>query len=878
MSDTSHNRFPSYLDIPAQLPSPFWWSIRGITFAAMLGVMWLVMADPASGLALFWQVLIPSLPLLFAVAPGIWRQVCPMALVNQLPRTFGFSRNLTLPVQFKNLAYFISALSFFFLVSLRQVYFNKEPAALLALVFGALALAFAGGVFLKGRSGWCGTFCPLAPIQKAYGHAPIVTVRNGYCPSCVGCQKNCYDFNPRAAFLSDLADKDLWYAGHKKFFVAGLPGFAVGFFTAQDLAQTNLLAYYTHLAGWIIISLGVYMAARIFIRVSDFRAAALSAMSALVIFYWYAGDGIVTTLAGFAGLEMPNWAATIPFAAALVVAMRVLFLGIAAEADFRALSKDKSKPKVGIKIDVVRRSAEADYLVRERKSGRHFDADPGRTLLDGIESAGLTLDFGCRMGMCGADPIAIIEGMDALSPPSNEELATLRRLGLEGRARMACVCKATRGGVTIDLGINPRDLPEPPPPANQRDLAQETGVQKVVIIGNGTAGIAVADEVRRHSATCKIDVLARESYQFYNRMAIGRLLYGRTGLEDLYLMPPDWYQKKSVDVWLNTHATAIDRERKQVKLGTGEYLPYDKLVLATGSSPIVPPAEGTQLPGCFVLREASDAQTIRSWRQNHGCERAVVLGGGVLGIEAADALRRLNLKTTIIQRADRLMNKELDAKGSSILRKYLEGLGINVVTGAFVTKVVGNVRVEKLELSNGDVLDAEIYMTCAGVKANSEIAVAAGLEVKQGVVVDPAMRTSDHDILAAGDVAELSGAVSGLWAVATAQATVAAATLFGIEASYCPPSTLVNLKIEGIDVKGFGNLEGGEGIEEIFDPNEPANEHRRLFIADGRIIGAVFVGPPGTGQDVGQAIQNKANLLGIVDRLKNKDWAALGSV
>lgn len=361
-------------------------------------------------------------------------------------------------------------------------------------------------------------------------------------------------------------------------------------------------------------------------------------------------------------------------------------------------------------------------------------------------------------------------------------------------------------------------------------------------------------------------------------MAIGRLLYGRTGLDDLYLMTPEWFEKKQIDVWLNTQATAIDRENKTVQLGTGEALPYDKLVLAMGSSAMVPPADGAELAGCFVLREAADAQAIRTWRQEKGCRTAVVLGGGVLGIEAADALRRLNLKTTIIQRSDSLMNRELDDKGSTILRMYLEGLGIEVITGASVAKVLGSDRVERLELSNGDVIDADIYVACAGVKANASLASDAGLEVKRGVVVDAQMRTSDPDIVAAGDVAELPGAVGGLWSVGTAQAAVAAATIFGREASYEPPSTLVSLKMDGIDVKGFGKLEAGDGAEEITDADDPENLHHRLFVKDGRITGAVFVGPPGTGQDVAQAIQKKADVSGIVERLKKGEWKALGSV
>ncbi len=880
MTDVAKKPFPSYLEMSARLPAAFWWVMRIATFAVMLAVIWLVATQPAKGFALFWKVMIPSLPLLFAVAPGIWRQVCPMAFLNQLPRTFGFSQERTLPVHFKNVAYFISVLLFFFLVSLRHVYFNKEPAALLVLIIGALALAFLGGVFFKGRSGWCGTFCPLAPIQKAYGHAPLYTVRNGYCPSCVGCQKNCYDFNPRAAFLSDLNDKDLWYAGHKKFFVAGLPGFAIGFFTSQDPAVTGLTEYYLYMAGWIITTLGLYMAARIFVRISDYRIAAISVMSALVIFYWFTGDGIVTTAANFAGLEAPEWAGKGVALLALLVAARVVFNGFSAERDFRELNEGPVEPKVGVNINAVRGGSggAADDLVSEQKSGRSFAADPSRTILDGIESAGLTIDFGCRMGMCGADAIAIVDGMENLSPPSDDELATLRRLGLEGRARMACVCKATGGGVTIDLGMDPNDLPEPPPPADQTDWGEETGIQKVVIIGNGTTGMAAADEVRRLSASCKIDVIARESHQFYNRMAIGRLLYGKTGLEDLYLMSPDWYEKKQIDVWLNTQAASIERVTKTLTLGTGEKLPYDKLVLAMGSQAMMPPAEGMDLPGCFVLREAADAQGIRTWRQEKSCTTAVVLGGGVLGIEAADALRRLNLKTTIIQRSDRLMNRELDEKGSAILRMYLEGLGINVITGASVSKVLGGERVERLELSNDEIIDADIYVVCAGVKANADLAKDAGLEVNRGVIVDAQMQTSDPDILAAGDVAELPGAVGGLWAVGTAQAAVASATLFGKEAQYKPPSTLVSLKMDGIDVKGFGKHDGEDEAEEIVDADISENLHRRLFVKEGRITGAVFVGPPGTGQDVAQAIQKNADISGILDRLKASEWSALGEV
>ncbi len=659
-----------------------------------------------------------------------------------------------------------------------------------------------------------------------------------------------------------------------------MPGFAIGFFTAADPAVTGLPAYFLHMVSWIVTTLGIYMAARIFFRVSDYLIAAFAALSALNIFYWFTANGIITTAFRLAGGTAPDGAAYVLQAVVLLVSAKVIMNGLKAERDFRALNDNSSQPKVGVKVDAVRAGGAntADDLVTDQASGRSFAADPGRSLLEGIESAGLTQDFGCRMGMCGADAIAIVDGMENLSPPSDDELATLRRLGLEGRARMACVCKANGGGVTIDLKMDPNDLPEPPPPADQVDLAEETGVRKVVIIGNGTSGMAAADEIRRLSPTCKIDVIARENHPFYNRMAIGRLLYGRTGLDDLYLLAPDWYEKKNVDLWLNTQATDVDREKKLVKLGTGETLPYDKLIMAQGASASVPPAEGVDKPGCFVLREAVDAQAIRAWRQEKGCTRAVVQGGGVLGVEAADALRRLNLDTTIVQRSGRLMNRELDERGSELLEHFLETLGIHVVTGASVASVKGDDRVEGIELTNGEVLPADLFVTCAGVKANTALAEKIGLEVNRGVVVDAQMRTSDPDILAVGDVAELPGTVGGLWAVGTAQAAVAAQVLFGRDATYTPPNTMVSLKMDGIDVKGYGDLEGGDDVVDVSQSADSGNVHRRVVIKAGKLKGAVFVGPPGIAKDLAQVIQSQADLSPIIGRLQEGDWKALGEV
>ena len=164
------------------------------------------------------------------------------------------------------------------------------------------------------------------------------------------------------------------------------------------------------------------------------------------------------------------------------------------------------------------------------------------------------------------------------------------------------------------------------------------------------------------------------------------------------------------------------------------------------------------------------------------------------------------------------------------------------------------------------------------MRANKELAEAAGLETNRGVIVNDRMQTSAPNILAVGDVAELPGAVGGLWAGGTAQAAVAVAAMFGQDATYEAPSTLVSLKMDGIDVKGFGKLDTDDGAEEFMDAEESENIHRRLVIKDGRIQGAVFVGPPGTGKDAAQAIQKRADVAEIIPRLRDGDWAALADV
>ena len=216
----------------------------------------------------------------------------------------------------------------------------------------------------------------------------------------------------------------------------------------------------------------------------------------------------------------------------------------------------------------------------------------------------------------------------------------------------------------------------------------------------------------------------------------------------------------------------------------------------------------------FVLRTAEDAQGIRHHVSRARARRAVVVGGGVLGVEAADALHHLGLKVTLLQRADRLMNAQLDAEGGAMLRGYLESIGIQVVTHASVSQYVGEPLIKFAQLAHGPQVRGDVFVAALGIQANTFLAAQAGLELADnGVLVDSRMRTSDPDIYAVGDVAELKGTPRGLWPIGAAHAASAAASMLGDDRPYATPRIVLQLKCDGIDLRSQGDIVPREGDE-----------------------------------------------------------------
>jgi NAD(P)H-nitrite reductase large subunit len=340
----------------------------------------------------------------------------------------------------------------------------------------------------------------------------------------------------------------------------------------------------------------------------------------------------------------------------------------------------------------------------------------------------------------------------------------------------------------------------------------------------------------------QIDLISEEPHHLYNRMGIARLVYGKSAMQGLYLNPDSWYGEREIEVWLNTRALHIDRVNRHVQLGTGEKLPYDKLILAMGSRAFVPPIEGYGLAGTGVLRKADDAIRVRNFAQRHGAKKAAVAGGGLLGLEAAYALHQLGLRATVLERSDRLLKRQLDARSAELLQRYLEGLGLEIITSAETKAVSGHGRLDSIVLADGRRLDTELLLVAAGIQPNAELAKAAGLATNRGVLVNARMQTGDPHILAAGDVAEFEGQVPGLWPVSVAQAEVAADVAVGGTKLYDPVVPVTILKVVGIELTSIGRFEAAGSHEEEIALEDASGRYRKLVVADGRIVGAILLG------------------------------------
>ncbi|MGY1594436.1 nitrite reductase large subunit NirB [Geodermatophilus sp. SYSU D00708] len=373
----------------------------------------------------------------------------------------------------------------------------------------------------------------------------------------------------------------------------------------------------------------------------------------------------------------------------------------------------------------------------------------------------------------------------------------------------------------------------------------------LVVVGNGMAGARFVEEVleRGGGEQFRITVLGDEPHGNYNRIMLSPVLAGESHEDDIVLNSHDWYADNGVTLRAGVRAERIDTAAKAVHASDGSVTPYDHLVLATGSYSFIPPMTGVRrddgglLPGVYGFRTIDETRAMLE--ATGRCRRAVVMGGGLLGLEAARALQGHGLQVDLVHAAPWLMNAQLDAEAGAILKKSVESLGIAVHLDVLATEVLGDLHVEGVVLKDGRRIDCDLLVVAAGVRPHTDLALRSGLEVERGVVVDDQLRTDEPDVYAIGECAQHRGTVYGLVAPAWEHATVLADVLTGTrpDAEYHGSRTATKLKVAGVDVATMGVNTPQREDDEFLVISEPRRGvHLSVVIRDDRLIGATLLG------------------------------------
>jgi nitrite reductase (NADH) large subunit len=390
--------------------------------------------------------------------------------------------------------------------------------------------------------------------------------------------------------------------------------------------------------------------------------------------------------------------------------------------------------------------------------------------------------------------------------------------------------------------------------------------ETLVVVGNGMAAARLVDELTKVAlGRYAIAVIGDEPRLAYNRVLLSSVLAGETASHDIELRPASWWGDRGVTLKYGCVATEIDVGRRELKIANEESIGFSRLVLATGSMPLRLNVPGADLAGVHTFRDSRDVDMLLTLAAQK--KRVVVVGGGLLGLEAAYGLSKAGSSVTLLHLMDRLMERQLDAPAAELLKSLVERKGVRVLLNANTARLHGETRVEGIELSDGRRIDADAVVFAAGIRPNIALAKDAGIPVNRGVVVDDVMQTGAPDIFALGECAEHRGICYGLVEPAYEQARVLARHLAGRTAAYSGSVVATNLKVSGVSVFSAGDFMGVDGSEAIVLNDVRHGTYKKLVISDGRLIGAVLVGDVGDALWYLELIRNREPIASIRNRM-----------
>lgn len=388
-------------------------------------------------------------------------------------------------------------------------------------------------------------------------------------------------------------------------------------------------------------------------------------------------------------------------------------------------------------------------------------------------------------------------------------------------------------------------------------------VSHVVIVGAGIAGVSAAEAARQAAPGCRITLVCGEAPLPYYRLNLTRYLAGEIESDALPIYNEEWYAEQNVELLSGRRVREIAPDEHTCTLSDSTVLSYDRLILAVGSHPFIPPLAGTELPGVVSLRTVADARRILDLASDG--RACAVIGGGVLGLETAGALAQRGVPVTVLESHQWLMPRQLDSRAGAMLESHLRELGIGLLKEARSRAIVGSDAVEGVELEDGRVVPASMVVIATGVRPDTFLARKAGLEVNRGIVVDNHLRTSAPDIYAAGDVAEHNGVLYGIWGPSQYQGTIAGLNAVGVPTEFGGLPRSNSLKVLGLDLLSIGTFEPPDGSYRAL--NEEADGALCHFVFhDGRLVGAILMGDATLGPAVKKAIETGANFSALLSQ------------
>lgn len=389
----------------------------------------------------------------------------------------------------------------------------------------------------------------------------------------------------------------------------------------------------------------------------------------------------------------------------------------------------------------------------------------------------------------------------------------------------------------------------------------------LVVIGNGMAGMRTVEELHKLAPDLyDITVFGAEPYGNYNRILLSPVLAGEKTVDDIMLHTREWYEKRHITLHAGDPVVHIDRRKRIVRARSGKEVRYDRLLLATGSKPFIIPVPGHQLPGVIAFRDIQDVETMLEASRNH--KHAVVIGGGLLGLEAANGLLRQGMQVTVVHVTDALMNQQLDKPAAQLLQKALENKGLQFMLSAQTAEIVGPDRVTAVRFKDGSEIPADLVVMTAGVRPNIALAKEAGLHCDRAIVVDDTLQTYDPRVYAVGECVQHRSATFGLVAPIWEQARVCGAHLAGAgHRRYVQQTSPTRLKVTGVDLYSVGDFIGGEGSEDLVLRDAKRGVYKRLVLKNGCITGAVLYGDVQDGPWYYDLIQNRTDITPIRQHL-----------